>query len=285
MRKLSVVLIICAIMLLTSAAQATFFNGFETDIAGWDAFGSGFHPTRVASGTNGIISASGNWHAESSASGSAGNWGGYNFGNAGPPYTFQEYYTSVDIFLDVNAGWANDTRSNFSSAINNSSGNHLRDFVFNFGFYNDDSGAGAGTNRFVFSASPNAGRTNSYPKNPGRDPISIATSGWYTLQHHFYDDAGVLAVDMSIFNTSNDLIHKWTLSDPSDLISGVGGNRYGWFASNEFNLLAFDNSLLNLGSPPSPGPGAPVPEPASMAIFGLGLAGMAAARWRKRNKS
>ena len=37
----------------------------------------------------------------------------------------------------------------------------------------------------------------------------------------------------------------WTLSDPSDVIgSTVGGNRYGWFVTNEFPFLAFDNSAL-----------------------------------------
>jgi hypothetical protein len=37
----------------------------------------------------------------------------------------------------------------------------------------------------------------------------------------------------------------WTLSDPSDVIgTTVGGNRYGWFATNEFPFLPFDTSAL-----------------------------------------
>ncbi|MCA8967463.1 MAG: hypothetical protein KDC48_21455, partial [Planctomycetes bacterium] len=100
-----------------------YFNGFETDIAGWDAFGGAFNATRVASGTAGITSADGAFHGQSSggvpnASGSATNWGGYNFGaGGGVPTLFQEYTTSLDVFLDVDGGWANDTRFDYSSAV------------------------------------------------------------------------------------------------------------------------------------------------------------------------
>jgi hypothetical protein len=75
--------------------------------------------------------------------------------------------------LNVSGGWANDTRFDFSSAINNSAGNFLGDFVFNVGFYDstDTTGPGAGTNRFIVSASNNAGRANSFPKNPATEVL------------------------------------------------------------------------------------------------------------------
>jgi len=216
-----------------------FFNGFETDIFGWDAFGDPYDAIRVSSGTNSVTSASGDWHAEAGTA--ATNWGGYNseFPDGG-------YITSVDIYLDVDAGFNNDIRYDWTSAINKPDGDHRRDFAFNGGFYNDDDGStGSGTNRFIFSASNNTGRANSYPKNPGRNPIAISTTGWYTFLHRFYDDGtGILAVDLSILDISENLIHTWTLSDASDVIGvTVGGNRYGWFASNEFPFLAIDNSL------------------------------------------
>ena len=216
-----------------------FFNGFETNIEGWDVFGGDFDAIRVPSGTDGVDSASGDYHAEGSFA--ATNWGGYNnvFPDGG-------YATSIDVFLDVNGGSANDTRFDWTSAINQPDGNHRRDFVFNAGFYNDDDGSlGSGSNRFIVSVSNSAGRENSYPKNPGRDPIAITNSGWYTFQHRFYDNgSGVLAVDLSILDSAGNLVHSWTLSDSSDVIgSTVGGNRYGWFANNEFPFLAFDNSL------------------------------------------
>lgn len=154
-------------------------------------------------------------------------WGGYSsvFPSGG-------YTTSLDIFLDIAAGYANDTRFDWDSAINHNDCGFGRDFVFNAGFYND---GGLGP-RFVISASNNAGRANSYPKNPGRNPITITTSGWYTFTHAFYDNGGALAADLTVAG------HTWTLSDPSDLIGGIGGNRYGAFPNQEIPGLQIDNA-------------------------------------------
>lgn len=258
---------------IAGVAQANFSNGFEVDLDGWTAFGGGYDPTRVSSGTNGITSAAGSFHAVSSASGSAGNWGGYNFGAGNAvPTAFQEYCTSIDIYLDVDGGWSNDTRFDFSSAINNSAGTHKRDFIFNAGFYDDSTGPGANTNRFVISASNNSQPGSAYAKNPARDPIAISTSGWYTFEHNFYDNAGVLAVDMSIYDSSSNLINTWTLSDPTDLIAGVGGNRYGWFSYNRLSVLAFDNTSLTIKTQVIPAPAA-----AFLALIGLPIVG-----WVKR---
>jgi hypothetical protein len=87
----------------------------------------------------------------------------------------------------------------------------------------------------------------------------------------------VLAVDMSIFDSSSALVGQWTLSNPADLISLIGGNRYGWFDYNQFSNLAIDNSELSTLDV--------VPEPASLTIFGIGAAIMAfgAARGRRRS--
>lgn len=245
--------------------RAMFFNGFETDTAGWDVFGGSFDAVRVASGTDGIASSTGAWHGQAGTA--ATNWGGYS--SVWPAFG---YSTAVDVYLDVDAGWANDTRFDWTSAINNSAGSHRRDFIFNGGFYDDAGGPGTG-NRFVFSASNNAGRTNSYPKNPGRDPIAIDQTGWYTFQHDFYDNGGVLAVDLTIAAAGGPTIHSWTLSDPSDLVGILGGNRYGWFANNEFPYLAIDNSRLDLAA-------SAVPEPGTLLLLGGGLA--LVARRRKR---
>jgi len=205
-------------------------QGFEVDTDGW------FGTTRVSSGTNGITSASGDWHAEVS-DGSYTWWGGYS-----SSFPLGGYITSIDIYLDVNAGFANDSRFDFTSAIYKPDGTHRRDFIFNGGFYNDNDGPGAGQNRFVFSASNNA---PGWPKNPGRDPIAISSSGWYSFQHRFYEGgSGVLAVDLSIFDSVGNLVHRWTLSDPTDIIgSTVGGNGYGWFVSSLSPFLAIDNSF------------------------------------------
>jgi hypothetical protein len=262
-----------SLALAASSRADLYSNGFETDIVDWDAFGGPFNATRVASGTNGITSASGGFHAESSAAGSASRWGGYNFGAGNAVATaFQEYKTSVDIFLNV-GGLANGSRFDFDSAINNSAGTFLRDFVFNAGYYDstDVTGPGAGTNRFVISASNNSQPGSAYAKNPARSPIAIDSAGWYTFENHFYNDGGFLAVDMSILDSGDTVVGSWTVNT-TDLIGSVGGNRYGWFDFNELPVLAFDNASLTV-----------VPEPAT-ALFGLLLMGVAV-KGRKRGRS
>lgn len=225
-------LLVLALGALPAQAQ-DFFNGFEEDTEGWVG------AVRVPSGTNGIPSADGDFHA--TGANPFTRWGGYT-----STFPAGGYMTSIDIYLDVDAGFANDTRLDFSSAINTPAGTHRRDFVFNLGFYNDATGPGADSDRFVVSVSNNAGRGNSFPKNPDRDPIAISETGWYTFEHAFRDDgSGILEVELSIYDADGALVHSWVLSNPTDIIgTTVGGNRYGWFASNELGAaLAFDNSL------------------------------------------
>lgn len=238
MKKIAVltaagIVLLAAIQVL---AATHYFQGFETDIYDWSGV------TRVASGTSGVPSAAGDFHAEA-ANGAFTRFGGYE-----STFPTGGYTTSVDVYLNVGAGDANDTRFDWSSAINNPAGSHRRDFVFNAGFYSDTDATGSGP-RFVISASNNATRGSAFPKNPARDPFSITVTGWYTFEHHFYDDgSGVLAVDLRISTLSGAPLHTWTLSDPSDVIgSTVGGHRYGWFVIQEFPVLAIDNvSLLSV---------------------------------------
>lgn len=228
-------------------ATTIYANSFETATEDNDAFGGIFSAIRVASGTHGIPSASGGFHAENSRCGSAFRWGGYNFGAGNAvPTRFQEYTTSIAIYLDVDGGWANHTRFDFDSAINNAAGSYLRDFFFNAGFYHDSDGSsGSGAARFVLSASTRSQPGNADPKHPDKTHIAISTPGWYTFVHHFHEHVGLLVVDMSIFGASGDRIKTWTIRT-ADRIAGVGGNSYGWFNFNQFSTLAFDDLQLRI---------------------------------------
>lgn len=254
-------------------AAQLYSNGFETDTSGW------FNTSRVVSGTNGVTSASGAYHGEVGTSSVSRytDWGQYNNSTGGSAGSFQGFTTSLNIYLNVGLGAANDTRFDFSTALNTPTGVHAQDFVFNVGFYNstDTGNPGAGTNRFVVSASNNAGRANSYPMNPGRDPFAISASGWYTFQHTFTNNGGNLLATLSLIDAANLVVATWELGGTP--ISGFGGNRYGWFANQEFSFLAIDNASLS-------GPDS-VPVPFALPLFASGMGMISFMAWRRKRKA
>lgn len=233
MKHLLIVTVVCLLAAGTAWADTVInLDDFETDTGDWTG------ATRVASGTGGVTSAGGSYHA------TTGSQAYTYFGGYSSVFPSDGFLTSIDIYLDVDGGYSNDTRFDWDSAVSKQNGDHLRDFIFNAGFYNDSDSTGSG-NRFVVSASNNSSPGSAYPKNPGRDPYAITSTGWYTFEHKFYDDGGVLAADLSIYDDAGVLQHQWTLSDSGDLISTVvGGNRYGWFSDQDFSALAFDNVVL-----------------------------------------
>jgi hypothetical protein len=257
--------VVCVVLLIALPARADLTQNFEVDASGW------FGTTRVASGTNGIPAAGGNWYGEASAAAAAYTYWSGNNSVAVP------FMSSVSVYLDLNA-YNNDTRFDLTTAVNKPDGNHRRDFAFNVGFYDDAGGPGGGTDRFVISASNSTGRANSFPKNGARNPVVASATGWYTFNEEFLDNGlGVLEVKLSLLDSASSLIGSWTLSDPTDIIgSTIGGNRYTWFANIESAMgvgggsLAIDNtSLVSLAA---------VPEP-SAALFGgiaCGLIGLVA---------
>ncbi len=144
----------------------------------------------------------------------------------------------------------NDDRVDYSVALSTKNGAFVQDFVFNFGFYNDNIHApGAGSRRFIVSGQNNAFRDNSNPWDSNYNPIAITISGWYIFQHKVYPQNGVIKVDMSIFSADcNTLIAKWTLPalvdprGPNDplTVANAGYLRYGWIATNEWPSLALN---------------------------------------------
>lgn len=256
-----------ATVLMSGVANASpiYFQGFETDKADWST-----STTRVATGTGGISSASGDFHAESLESSAFHYFGAGSSAasNATVPFT-----ASLDFYLDVAGGWADDTRFDYSVALSRPDDSFLRDFAFNVGFYADATGPGAGTDRFVISAGNNAGRSNSYPKNPGAGAFAIDTTGWYSFQHAFFDDGGTLGAVLSILDSGGTSVNSWSLG--TDPIANVGGERYGWIVNNEFSRLAYDNTRLTSAA-------VPVPVPATLPLLGGGLVILGLMSWRRR---
>jgi hypothetical protein len=103
--------LIFAQTVFAGAPPAPYFNGFEVDISGWDV--SSNNPVRVMSGTNEITASAGDWYAQTTTANAVPftRWGGYSstFPSGG-------YSTLIDIYLDVNGGYADDTRFDFTSA-------------------------------------------------------------------------------------------------------------------------------------------------------------------------
>jgi hypothetical protein len=240
---------------IADAPPGPYFNGFETDTAGWFN-NSGATITRVPSGStstyaNGVAAATGNFYARlgidpspdscTFGGGTASiyygpytKWGGYS-----AIFPMGGYSTGVDIYLDVPYAQSHvDTRFDWSSAINDPSGNFRRDFVFNVG--TDALG-------FVMTSGNNSTRCGANPADIGHAPVvHIMQSGWYTFKHTFTGvPGGPLTVTLTIMPSgSNVPLGTWVRSDATDIIgTTVGGNRYGWFVQNEFDGLAIDNSF------------------------------------------
>jgi hypothetical protein len=259
------VLMLSALGSSQALATVLYSQGFEADTSDWTSV------NRVASGTDGITSASGSYYGQAVGNGSSYSyWGGVNASTGYVNGTFVPYTTSLDIYLDVDGNFTNNTRFDFDSSISKPDGTFLRDFAFNAGFYNDATGPGGGTNRFVISAGNNSQPGSAYAKDPGHDPIAIDTSGWYTFQQDFTDNAGVLDVLMSILDSGGNLVHQWSLSNPADLTASIaGGSRYGWIDYNQFPFLAVDNASLKTNVTAVPGPATILLFASGLGIFGL----------------
>ena len=264
-----------------SAAEPTYRNGFEIDTDGWSNNSgtitrrpSGYvNPGDFASGIN---SATGGFHARLNrgecetraggggptvnCSGPFTRWGGYN-----SKWPVGGYTTQVDVYLDTAYATANadsyggnlaclvpnptdvackGTRFDYSSAINNSSGNHLRDFGFNV----STGLAGDNCLGFTLTGTTNVNRTGANP-NAGAHGC-IPTSGWYTFKHTFSEENGFLKVVMEITPVSGGpATASFTISG-IDPIGTVGCNRYGWFSNQEIWGLPIDNaSMTGCGTP------------------------------------
>jgi len=189
------------------------------------------------------------------------DWGGYGATWNGT------YTTQVDIYLDAAYAQANadtyggnyvdltapnpstdpadkGTRFDYTSAINNNTGAHLRDFGFNVstGLTGDTCPGFTVTGQTVVN------RINANPNIPGHTPQCIPDAGWYTFKHTFYENAAHnLEVLMEIIPVGSQTAKAtWTI-ETADPISTVGCNRYGWFSNQEIFGLPIDNASMTGG--------------------------------------
>ncbi len=223
------------------AVANPYFNGFETDTTDWNDY-LGSTITRVASGYNGVTSADGDYHAvlglgdlidsgtyAGQRIGPFTRWGGYE-----DTWPTGGYITELDIYLDMSeSDGATAKNIDYSSAISTPAGNHRRDFIFHIGTSTSQA------NEWAVNASNNA------PNDPNYTGSAVIdATGWYTFRHSFLDNgSGILEVVMEVLDTSGNVLGTWTRTDPSDTIgTNVGGNRYGWIVTNDFDELAIDNS-------------------------------------------
>lgn len=273
MRKINVLAALGAVLALAAFGQVALaapphFEGFEdagwvANLTGnWQNYG-GATIARVASGTNGIASAGGSAHAVlTPGTGPFTPFGGYSsvFG-AG-------FVASLDMYL--NPQWESGKGFDYSVAATRQTGAHLRDFIWHVGVVD---------NQLLVNASNNSDWTfNSWKllnENSG-SYFTVSSAGWYTFEQVFYDSGGALAVDFNLKNSGGTILNSWTRTNAADSTATVaGGNRYGWFAYNNIDGLAIDNTSLMAPSPD-------IPEPMSMILGAMGLVSIAGFRGLRR---
>lgn len=148
------------------------------------------------------------------------------------------YSTEIDIYLDMNlADGMVSNQFQWNSAINDTTGSFLEEAFFQA--RTDPSTAGQWNVR-VAIVGPD-----------GFDPqpwINVTETGWYTFRHTFSEDEnGLLEITLELINQSGDIVISHTFGGYSEYVvdggsGNVGGNRYGWFSTNDFTDLPIDNA-------------------------------------------
>ncbi|WP_146400201.1 hypothetical protein [Pseudobythopirellula maris] len=261
---------------------AIHFEGFEDPGwapggASWNNF-SGGSIQRVASGGGiaGVASASGSAHAEIyDLQVGADVFGDPSLGARSPYTQFGGYSSSfgsgftasLAVYLDP-AAWTDGQGFDYSVAVNNQSGVHLRDFIFHVGKDGGDLKVNASNNTDLAF---NAFKLNT--ENAG-DFSTVTGPGWYSLEHAFYNVGGFLTVDFNLLDAGGTLLHSITRTTSDSIATTVGGNRYGYMAYNNIEGLAIDNTSLSAN-------GGVIPE-ATAAVVWVGLSLVGGLRFRQR---
>lgn len=250
---------LCALIGVNFAnAELGYFNGFEGgSAAGLLSYQSDV--TAVASGTGGITSSDGSYHAviKDPATLPSGYYSGaFDTFGANNASFGDGWSSSVDVYIDLlDPAVAGGTYGfDYTIAINNAAGSHAQDNIFHVGALGDGS--------LTLNASHNSDfALNTYKQANGLgDMGTFAQSGWYTFEVAFSESATPDAVDIdfSVYDEGGALFWSAsTLSSPAQYtLSTAGGDRYGWFTYSTATELAVDNIAV-------------IPEPASIAMIGM----------------
>ena len=181
------------------ASVVHFEQSFETDTARVFDENSGWFGT-ITQAAGGASPQDGTMHAVVTQDGDPGDetalftrFDGYRAVWPG------DWVAEVKVYLDT--GWSNGEGFDYSVATSDTSGAHRRDFVFHV---TKDSSTGqllvGGSNNTNFDPIENLESGNHYV---------VASSGWFTLQHVFHDNGGVLSVDLNLVDFERrDRLHR-----------------------------------------------------------------------------
>lgn len=239
-RKLFIAVLIVGLLTplvgATSVSAAhTYDNGFENadDTDSWFPYRSGDSITRVASGTNGVPSSDGSYHA--SLDGSVYTWWGESGGETvWPDYG---YKTEIDVYLNMSlADGASSQTFQWNSSVNDPNGDFLEEAFFQLRTDPDTA------NQW------NIRMARVYNGFVRTDWFDVTQSGWYTLRHTFYQgDGGLLEIKLEVLNESGTVLGSvvWDgFVDYSVANGDVGGPRYGWFYPQSFTDLPVDSARM-----------------------------------------
>ncbi len=210
-------------------------QGFETDTNGW--FGD---VTRVASGTNGVASAEGGFHAIATDGNGAvfTRFDGYRSAWPG------SFTASIDVYLDL--AMAVGEGFDYSVAATGTDGNHQRDFILH---------ATRSAGGIQIGASNNTNFAPRLDLGSLANNYLVTASDWYTIEQVFRDAGdGTLAVDVRLLDSLGSVLFSETRNNLSDVIgTEVGGNRYGWFTFIDVEGgIAIDGNTLDIAAVPLP---------------------------------
>lgn len=151
------------------------------------------------------------------------------------------------------------SRFNWTVGVSRPDASFLQDYVFSVGtapkhfsqFDPENSYCASG---WIIAAGYNSFRSGGDYYNPGKEPMCLSGSGWYTFKQVFKDVGGQLVVDYFILDSNGVPTQctnylgipspcQWTRT-PGHAIADVGCPRYGWLANEEVNDLPIDNTKL-----------------------------------------